>query len=372
MQMNPVHVVIGTRAQLIKMAPVMLALTRAGISYHFLFTAQHRETIEGLLDEFGLDRPDVVLSQRGEASTLARFGRWWFTMLAALPRAKRLFPGGGWVLTHGDTATTLWAAVAGRLAGCRVVHIESGLRSRNWLSPFPEELIRLGTSRLAHLHYCPGEWAVENLQGYGGDKVDLGANTLRDAVNLVLDNPAPKFPWDRPYAIVSLHRAENILTNRSLSRIIGFVEQFTGRGVRMVFVLHPSTREALNRGRAALLERIRRNPDILLTERMPFSRFIHALAGAEFVLTDGGSNQEELTYLGVPTLLLRKATERQEGLGKNVVVSGLEVGAVGRFSDSYATFRRQRDLLGSSPSQLLAEDLLARVVTNPGTSGVES
>jgi UDP-N-acetylglucosamine 2-epimerase (non-hydrolysing) len=105
---------------------------------------------------------------------------------------------------------------------------------------------------------------------------------------------------------------------------------------------------------------------------MPFSRFIHALAGAEFVLTDGGSNQEELTYLGVPTLLLRKATERQEGLGKNVVVSGLEVGAVGRFSDSYATFRRQRDLLGSSPSQLLAEDLLARVVTNPGTSGVES
>lgn len=361
MQTSPVYVVIGTRAQLIKMAPVMLALADAGIDYRFVFTAQHKETIDELLDEFGLGRPDVIVRQGAEANTLGRFGRWWFTMLAALFRVKQIFPESGWVLTHGDTATTLWAAVAGRIANCRVLHVESGLRSNNWLSPFPEELIRLCTFRLTHVHYCPGAWAVDNLKSYPGDKVDLGANTLRDAVRYVLEHPVSEFPWGRPYAIVSLHRAENILTNRRLSRILDMIELFTGRGVRIVFVLHPSTREALKRDSAALLERMRGNPDIQLQVRMPFGMFIHALAGAEFVLTDGGSNQEELSYLGVPTLLLRKVTERIEGLGRNVVISALDADEVSAFVDSYPTLRLARDMRGGSPSRILAEDLSRRV-----------
>lgn len=362
MSSSPVYVVIGTRAQLIKMAPVMRALLHAGIAYRFVFTAQHRETIGGLLEEFGLAQPDVVLGHGAEANTPARFGRWSLTMLAAMFWTGRLFPKPGWVLTHGDTATTLWAAVAGRIARCRVLHVESGLRSYRWLNPFPEELIRLLTFRLTHVHYCPGKWAVDNLQNYSGDKVDLGANTLRDAVAQVLEHPPNGLPWDRPYAIVSLHRAENIFSSRRLVRIVDVIERFTGRGVKIVFVLHPSTREALKKNGALLFERLRRNPDILLEERLPFGRFMHALDGAEFVLTDGGSNQEELSYLGVPTLLLRMVTERTEGLGKNVVVSALEDERVEGFINTYPSLRMGRQMDGESPSQLLAEDLSRRIL----------
>jgi UDP-N-acetylglucosamine 2-epimerase (non-hydrolysing) len=357
---RPIYVVIGTRAQLIKMAPVMLALRDAGLAYRFVFTAQHAETIERLRDEFGLPPPAQTLHLGLEASTPRRFLRWSLAMVWQLLHARRIFPEPGFVLTHGDTATTLWAAVAGRLAGCRVAHVESGLRSFRLLSPFPEEIVRRLTFRLARIHYCSGRWACDNLRGYRGERVDLGANTLRDAVQRVLEQPTTDTPLPGSYAVVSLHRTENILTGRLSRELVPLLQELASRGIELQFVLHPSTREALLANGGAAYRALAHQPGITLRERLPFGAFIRLLDGAEYVLTDGGSNQEELFYLGVPTLLLRDASERTEGLGGNVVLSHLERGVVLEFVARYRDYRRPRALAGDSPSRRLAADLRDR------------
>lgn len=351
----PVYFVIGTRAQFIKVAPVMRKMLDRSLAYTLIFTAQHRENIDEILDVYHLPAPDVVMYSEGEANTGGSFVRWFADILfKALFRAKAYIPEPGILLTHGDTFTAWLAALMGRRAGCQVGHIESGCRSYNIFSPFPEELSRLITFHFADIYFCADEWAVNNLRRYKGTKINMGANTMLDGVRYAMQQPdSTRFEFqERPYALVSIHRFENIFTSRFTLVILPLLKEIA-RNYHLVLTLHPTTRERLKA--LGLYGELGSMQNLTIHERFGFVDWIRACNQAEFVITDGGSNQEELSYLGVPTLLFRKETERREGLGANVVISGFDKAIIDEFVGNPGLYRRLPFLNPAEPSERIIE-----------------
>ena len=348
---KPIYFVIGTRAQFIKVAPVMRKMLDKGLAYKLIYTAQHRENISEILDIYGLPEPDLVIYKYGEANTRSSFIRWFFdNFYKVVFLAKRYIPEPGVLLTHGDTFTAWLGALMGKRAGCVVGHIESGCRSFNIVSPFPEEISRLITFRLSDLYFCSDEWAVQNLRKYKGEKINMGANTMLDGVRYAL-NYATSTHFDfegSPFAIVSIHRYENIFTARLTNLIIPFLKDIANK-YHLVFTLHPTTRQRLLA--LGIYDDLNSHPNITLHERFEFVEWINLCNKAEFVITDGGSNQEELSYLGVPTLLFRYETERKEGLGENVVLSGFDKKKVEYFLNNLDQFRKSALFNHAEPSE---------------------
>lgn len=351
-----IHVVVGTKAQLIKMAPVMWAIRDQGMSYRLILTGQHAETMDEMLDDFGLRRPDVILQESTDVVSVPQMLAW-SARLLRWAGSDEAFAGDrrGAVLVHGDALSALVGALMGRRAGLTVGHVESGLRSFRAFDPFPEELTRLAVFRLSQMLFCPGPWAVENVSHFRGKKiVDTGANTLRDVLEAArnwrvrIDVPAS------PFAVCTIHRYENIFQRERFARLIDLICLAADR-IPLLFVLHPPT--VRNLDRFGLRERLERHPNISLRPRYPYFDFAGLLLHASFVMTDGGSNQEEAHYLGLPCLILRTATERPEGLGTNAVLSNLDQRTVKTFLENPERYRHPARELDVSPSHAIANHL---------------
>jgi UDP-N-acetylglucosamine 2-epimerase (non-hydrolysing) len=256
--------------------------------------------------------------------------------------------------------STLLGALAARCAGIPVAHVEAGLRSFRWFHPFPEELTRLAVTRLVSYAYCPGPWAAGNLKGASTRIIDTGDNTLLDAVRWALRvrSGTPDDAAEAPYFVASIHRFENLYRRQRLLRIISILERLASRA-RCIFILHPVTRSRLEA--LGLLRRLRDNPRFEIRPRMKYTRFVGLLAGARFVVSDGGSNQEELSYLGIPTVLMRAATERNEGLGSCVFLGNYEPAPIESFLDACpaASISRNRLVSGNRPSAMIVDHLEA-------------
>jgi UDP-N-acetylglucosamine 2-epimerase (non-hydrolysing) len=359
-----IHFVIGTRAQLLKLAPVMLECERRGLDWRWIYTAQHRETVRETLAAFSLPPPAyVVVGWQTEAQSIGNMSRWFLRMLRSLPRSRKILAGqtgpAHVVLTHGDTFTTWLGALIGVLTRTPVMHVESGLRSFDLLHPFPEEINRLITFRLASYYACPGEWAVANLRRYGGEKLDTGSNTQVDTLRLGLersDEAQIELPSE-PYIVVSIHRYENIFRRGRLERIVEELELLSAR-FRILFIQHPATR--LQVEKLGFRARLESNERISMLPRLEYLAFVKAVRNSEFVITDGGGNQEELSYLGKPTLLFRDETERQEGLGENVVLSKLDRATIDAFVGNYKTVARDERVPDHSPARTIVSFLVER------------
>lgn len=354
-----IHLVLGTKAQFIKMAPIMVELERRRVPYNFLFTGQHQQHIDEMLAGFALRLPDHVLRVGGDL-TRVRSLMGWFARhsLSLLGKCREYFQRdrGGIVLVHGDTASTLLGALMGRAAGLVVAHVEAGLRSARALQPFPEELIRRMVFRLSRVLFCPGAWAVDNVRHLQKETVNTGHNTLLDALRLVSGNgqPTDHVP-QHPFGLVSIHRYENVFRPATFARILRLIENAAER-VPLLFIMHPVTERRLME--SGWLERLEGNPRIQLRRRYPYSAFMALLRQAEFLITDGGSNQEESFYLGIPCLLMRQVTERTEGLGANVVLSGCQEAVVTRFIANYPNHRLPPSRPSCSPTHIIVDTIL--------------
>lgn len=336
-----IYIILGTRAQFIKMAPIMAEMKKRNLPYTLIYTAQHRENVQEILDVYGLRKPDMNIYDGEESNTMSKGFRWMFDMLfKALFKAKKYLPEKGIVLTHGDTFTAWLAALMGKRAGCKVGHVESGLRSFNIFSPFPEEISRLITFRLSDIYFCADEWSMNNLKKYKGEKFNIGANTMLDGVKFAVESgKKSSFDFQKgPYVLVSIHRYENIFKDRFTEIIIPYLKDISKKH-KLVVTLHPTTRERLKE--LNLYDELDKDKNITLHKRFDFVDWINVCNDAEFVISDGGSNQEELSYLRVPTLLFRDHTERKEGLGENVVLSMFDKELIDNFVDNYNDYRRE-------------------------------
>jgi len=359
MSSRPVLVLVGTKAQLIKTAPILREMDARAHPYRLIYTGQHSETFSILERAFGLEPAEDVLVPRFEAATHMGFLKWtcqyWWAVMKRIRSGE--WRGASWGLVHGDTASTLFGALALRMAGIKVAHVEAGLRSTRLLEPFPEEIIRRLVSRLSQLHLTPDARATANLLGVAGRVVNTQGNTLRDALMLALQRLGETTGVEAAadYAVVSMHRSENLGRRRTLDLLLEEI-LIAADTIPIKFVLHPVTRARI--ASSGWLDRLQAHPRLTLVDRMDYPDFVRLLVGARFLMTDGGSNQEEAAMLGLPTLLLRRATERQDGLGDNVVMSGLQRDNVRAFVAARAFAQwKLRPVSGPSPSAIVVDEL---------------
>ena len=355
--------VVGTKAQFIKMVPIILELERRGWPCRVIDTGQHAALIRRVVQDLQVGGASVSLCPRTSGvSTLIGGLRWMLQLLRLILRRRRhlahqIFGAErGVCVVHGDTMSTLLATILAKRGGQRVAHVEAGLRSWNYCNPFPEELIRVIVMRLADYLFAPSAAALANLttMGLAHKAYRTPGNTNLDTVALALRRQ-PTLP-DLPaqYAVASVHRLETLYQKRRLALVVRFLLAAHQR-LPLVFVQHPPT---LARLRAHGFEQKITQAGVKAVPLLGHTEFLHLLKGAQFVLTDGGSVQEEASYLGVPCLLLRRKTEREDGIGDNVVLSELKECRVQEFLAHFDALRRHAIVaLGESPSAVIASAL---------------
>ncbi len=358
-----IHIFIGTKAQLIKMAPIMRELQDREIDYRFIFSGQHRNTIDDLRANFGIKKPDVCLYEGMDITSIMKMA-FWLLLLLYQAIIKRDYVWGNKrskkdiVVVHGDTFSTLAGILMGKLAGIRIAHVESGLRSFNFFHPFPEEITRILCFWMSDLFFAPGDWAANNLKKYSKKIVNTKNNSLLDALNAQYDSRSRiDIPEDH-YGMVSLHRFENLISKRKLLKIIHILEAVSKRK-KLLFILHDPTLKKLEL--YGLKKRLERNNKIDLHPRYDYFDFITLVKASDFVITDGGSNQEECFYLGKPCLLMRKLTERQEGKGKNMIISHYDIDKVLEFVSNYSNYQFDSQSFFNekiSPAKIVVSELI--------------
>ena len=356
-----IHVFLGTKAQYIKTAPLLRLMDERGVEYRLIDSGQHAALSTGLRRELGVRDPDHVLGGAHDITTIPQALRWSAGLGSKLLSARSLraevFGGrGGICVVHGDTPSTFLSALMAKRAGLRTAHLEAGLRSRSLLHPFPEELIRLAVMRASDLLFAPDAAAVANLRQLRlrGEIVPVSANTVVEALRHSLGEPPA--PGSGP-AVVTMHRVENLTSTRRTEALIGLVCEAAARQ-DVVFVLHGPTADTF--GKRGLDVRLR-DSGVRTVPLLPHAEFTRLLAAAPWVITDGGSVQEECALLGVPTLLWRMQTERSDGVGANVVLARHDPAVARRFLADPEVLRTTPPDRGSTPSAQVLDTLLAQL-----------
>jgi UDP-N-acetylglucosamine 2-epimerase (non-hydrolysing) len=308
--------VMGTRPDTIKMAPVVHALraARPDVEPIVCVTAQHREMLDEVLQLFDIV-PDVDLDIMTKTQSLTDITtRVLIGMERALAEARPDV-----VLVHGDTTTSTAAALAAFYQKIPVGHVEAGLRTSTILEPFPEEANRRLTSVLTQFHFAPTSRAKANLLAERTDHayVRVTGNTVIDAFLATerrvredgiatpsLDGLDPA----RPTIFVTAHRRENHHAIGDIARAVGTIAAFPERP-QIVWPVHPSP--AVSPVVHAILDGV---DGVRLVEPLNYAETVAAVAASRFVLTDSGGLQEEAPTLGKPVLVMRRETERPEGL----------------------------------------------------------
>lgn len=333
--MKNVCLIFGTRPEAIKMCPLLPALREAGFLPRVAVSGQHRELLCEALSAFGVV-PDYDMRVMQEGQTPAG------VMAAVLQGTERLLTEvrPDLVLVHGDTVTAYAAALACFLARVPVGHVEAGLRTGDLSAPFPEELCRRAIAPMATLHFAPTGTARENLlrEGVAPARITVTGNTGIDALALThradFTHPALRFAAGRRLILLTVHRRESFgePMRRIFSAVRRLAEAFPD--VCFYYPVHPNpaVREAA--------EALRACPSVLLGEPQDPLTFHNLLARCFLVMTDSGGLQEEAPYFHKPVLVLRRVTERSEGVAAGV----LRLAGDGEAS----VFRAAAALLGDS------------------------
>jgi len=305
------------------MAPVMIEMQKCGIVYRYIDSGQHSELTRSMRQIFGIKEPDVNLGKNGrDITTMGAAVKWMVRLLTYCVFSKKwlredVFCGGGISLVHGDTLSTLLGLRMAKAAGLEVGHVEAGLRSYNYLNPFPEELIRLYCMKRCDILFAPSQEAVQNLRRMkvAGKIVPVNGNTVVDALRLIENAKVTIKIQSEPYALAACHRLETITNRRRLEKIVDLLNRISCE-MKVIFVIHKPTQQYLEK--FELKKNISARVDVLGMQ--DYINFTALMRNAKMVLTDGGSIQEECNYLDKPCLILRHKTERPDGLGRNAML----------------------------------------------------
>ena len=322
--MKRVAVIVGTRPEAIKLAPLIIELkSRVDIDTIVLSSGQHAEMLSSALKMFSLSA-DISLNAMLPGQSLGRLGA---TLLRELSGALDDV-GPDLVFVHGDTSTALFGALAAFYAKIPVAHLEAGLRTGNPMEPFPEEFNRKAIAELASYHLAPTDISRRNLESQGVRPEDIlvTGNTIVDAVRIVFERFLCDTEWmidssreiedevsaeifAGPFALITLHRRENHGTN--IVKYLKVVRTLAveNPGFRFVFPVHPNP--AVAKESAAILGELK---NVSLTQPLDYLTFLHLLHKSAFIISDSGGVQEEAATFGKPLLLCRSQTERPEAI----------------------------------------------------------
>ncbi len=352
---------IGTTAELIKLAPLIREFKKQKIRFKVLSSGQNVLNFDelGLDPKNDLDFYKVKLKKHRLSNIYLEFLLWMIKVfinyvLYLNNHTKNISKKNIYIIVHGDTISSLLGSLIAKINRCKLIHVESGLRSFNFLEPFPEEICRFAVSLLANYHFCPNQWAVNNLKKYPGIKINTFNNTSIEALENITKFPRKEKLISGNYFILVVHRQENILFNTKRSiKIIQIFTEYASSKNKCVIILHKLTQKFLyDQG---LMKSLQKNKNILLIPRLPYQEFIELLGNSQFIATDGGSNQEEAYYLGKPCLILRNTTERIEGLKENTILSKNDFKVIKKFTQEYRKYRRKPIKITTPPSEIITK-----------------
>jgi UDP-N-acetylglucosamine 2-epimerase (non-hydrolysing) len=311
---SKVLVIFGTRPEAIKLCPVILKMQKGdGIDVRVCVTGQHREMLDQVLDVFGIGADhDLNVMTYGQ-TLLGSTSR----MLAGLESVLHVeLP--DFVIVQGDTTTTFCGALAAFYSHVPVGHVEAGLRTGDMREPYPEEMNRVLTARVATLHFAPTASSAENLysEGVPADSVFVTGNTGIDAVLYVrnaLEEGRQRSAWDtidssKKLIVVTAHRRESF--GAGFEQICSALSRLAQReDVQIIYPVHPNPRVA-----EYVTQRLSGYTNITLTGPLSYVAFVDVMRRAHILITDSGGIQEEGPSLGKPVLVLRNKTERPEAV----------------------------------------------------------
>ncbi len=328
----PLHVavVLGTRPEAIKVAPLILALRRARprVRTTVVFSGQHAHLVKPILAFFGLTADVTLRIMRPRQSLATLTSRAVAQLSVALAELRP-----DWVVVQGDTTTAMSCALAAFYLDIKVAHLEAGLRTDDIRSPFPEEINRRFISQIAALHWAPTRTAAlalrrENLP-LPGSRLLVTGNTVIDALLLGVERLRTRPDTDpdaarvrtflaggprRRFVLVTGHRRESFgLPFRAICLALRDVAR-ADRDTLFVYPVHPNPR--VQEPVRALLGA---TANILLTEPKNYPDFLRLLDLSSVIVTDSGGVQEEAPSLGKTVLVTRERTERPEGLATGLV-----------------------------------------------------
>lgn len=322
---RPIRVLstFGTRPEAIKMAPIVRLLeTTPGVESHVCVTAQHREMLDQVLEAFAI-LPDRDFD-------LMRTGQDLFDLTARVITHMReilreLQP--DLVLVHGDTTTTFAASLAAFYSQISIGHVEAGLRTRDKYAPYPEEMNRQLTSRLADFHFAPTTASKANLlaDAIPEKSIFVVGNSAIDALLWMRDHIRNKQGFldpvlsgispDRKLVLITAHRRESF--GGGFESICSGLRQLARRAPEVLFVypvhLNPNVQDPVRRHLSDI-------PNFSLIEPLPYPSFVALMERATLIITDSGGIQEEAPSLGKPVLVLREVTERPEAVEAGTVL----------------------------------------------------
>jgi len=315
--------VIGTRPEAIKMAPLVRRLmVQDKIEFKTCSTGQHKDLLDSILGFFNLsiDYDLALMSSNQGLHGLTS---------SIITKTKPIFEDykPDYVLVHGDTTTSFASALAAFYSGIKVAHVEAGLRTFNKTAPFPEEMNRTLTGRIADVHFAPTELSKLNLLNEGTtENVFVTGNTVIDALHDALDlidEESNEIKYlktlltnDRKKILLFTgHRRENFGTG--FDAIFEGLNQLTveRNDITIVYPVHPNPNV-----KKCALKYFKNNSDIHLVEPLSYGAFIWLLKKSYLILTDSGGIQEEAPSLGKPVLVLREVTERPEAVEAGTVI----------------------------------------------------
>lgn len=309
--------IFGTRPEAVKMAPLVNLLKSRPHEFRctVCVTAQHRQILDQVMQFFSIT-PDYDLNIMQTGQTLTEVTTRALGGLEGVLQEVRP----DIVLAQGDTTTVLAAALAAAYQQIAFGHVEAGLRTDNKFDPFPEEINRRLTGQLTDLHFAPTQRAHDNLlhEGIKAESVYLTGNTVIDALHQVTQrgdkrvsntNSGSSDAAQQRIILVTTHRREN--WGAPLEEIAGALHDIVERfpDTRIILPMHPNptVREPLQRVLGA-------HPRVDLIEPQDYVDLVQLMERSHLVLTDSGGVQEEAPALGLPVLVLRRTTERPEGI----------------------------------------------------------
>lgn len=315
--MKKVLVVVGTRPEAIKMVPVYRALQACSwCNTRLLLTGQHREMARSVLEVFDV-APDEDLDVMEPGQTLSSLSVHLTKSLVDVFDTERPDV----ILVQGDTTSAMIAGWLGFYAGCKVGHVEAGLRTGNLAAPFPEEFNRRVLALSSYWHFAPTDEAAAKLRAEGlTQNIHVVGNTVIDAAleiakirtartKALSENLSFLGQPGRRAVLVTTHRRENL--GEPMRRIAAAVAELaqTHSEVDFIVPIHPNPACG-----AALRPVLEGRHNVHLIHPLEYDEMIYVLSNAFLALTDSGGIQEEAPAFGVPVLVLRNETERLEGV----------------------------------------------------------
>ena len=359
----------GTSAELIKMLGVTQRIPRS--EQLLICSSQHHKGLEKVHKQLGIT-PDVTLSNGWFGDDVRNIKQMAGMMLHAHAKfVKHLIPlrrrirnhdrahgTKSVAVVHGDTLTTVIGSYMGRLLGLKVAHVEAGLRTHNWRSPFPEEIDRRIAGKLSRIHFPPNDEAEQNIKNerLKGEIINTRYNTAKDAIeqsSKFLSGDFSKLKLPKHYCLVLLHRTELIENKKDFEAILNAIHGHASTRNPVVFTQHSTTWEKI---KSYGFEHYFKKDGLIVIPKQPYFDFMEIVRRSDYIVTDGGGLQEDAYFLGIPAIIHRKRTERPDGIGYNAELSSLDVDKVKAFLINHKSKEEfARSVEGFSPSQIVAD-----------------